>query len=335
MIDISVIIPLFNSARWLPRLIQSLKNQQLNSQRFQVVFVDDGSTDDSRTVALKVLQGATFDWFYLTTPENRGYAGACNFGAVNSSGRYLLFLNADVWLEPQTLSEYLFAAEYHGDKCALSNVEVPYEGESWIACGNPTFDLSMSICTERKASPFEAEPNLWTVSPFWFIHRDVFFKVGMFDESLRMYGEEEDLAFRLHLRGYSVKLCPTAIIHHARAGDTETSISRRTAAFRNRCITVLKCAQGPLLLTLVPHCILFGLELVLVSLKTNPKQAACLLWDAVSGVFKAGRRIKWMRNINGMVRVNSDWKLIRQYLSLISFGRLNEVKAAFTKKINH
>lgn len=105
---LSVIIPLYNSGKYLSKAVDSVVNQQLGND-YEIVIVNDGSTDDSGDIAEKIaLDNKNIKVF---TQKNQGPGIARNRGLEEARGEYILFLDADDYLEPDSLSFLLSEAE--------------------------------------------------------------------------------------------------------------------------------------------------------------------------------------------------------------------------------
>lgn len=104
--EISVIVPLFNYGRYLEACIGSLMAQTMQS--FEVVIVDDHSTDDSLTIA-RGLQSFKRGVRVLWHTENHGTAAAINTGIKHAHGKYITILSADDTLEPYSLARHYHA----------------------------------------------------------------------------------------------------------------------------------------------------------------------------------------------------------------------------------
>ena len=88
-VDVSIIIPVFNQFRYTHACLASLQGIQKEA-RFEVILVDDGSTDETATLVPQVE-----NLVYLRNETNSGFIASCNRGAAEARGKYLVFLNND------------------------------------------------------------------------------------------------------------------------------------------------------------------------------------------------------------------------------------------------
>lgn len=93
---ISIIIPCYNCEQWLPKIFESLIKQ--TSKNFEIIFINDGSSDNSLVVARKVLKDSNLN-YKIIDKKNEGVSVARNIGISNSKGDYLYFLDADDTVE--------------------------------------------------------------------------------------------------------------------------------------------------------------------------------------------------------------------------------------------
>ncbi len=105
MKKISIIIPMFNVAQYLEKSIGSVYNQGLDEEDFEVVLVDDESTDNSLEIAIKLTYYKTNA--KIIAQKNKGLGGARNTGIQNAKGKYILFLDSDDWYLPNVLNNLL------------------------------------------------------------------------------------------------------------------------------------------------------------------------------------------------------------------------------------
>ncbi len=94
-VDISIIVPVFNTASYLKQCLDSLCAQTIENVEF--ILVDDGSTDESGSILKEYARRNPR--FKLITQENRGFAGARNRGLEEASGEFIGFVDSDDWIE--------------------------------------------------------------------------------------------------------------------------------------------------------------------------------------------------------------------------------------------
>src|SRR5918993_1194548 len=92
---VSVIIPCYNQAHFLPEAIDSVLNQTYPN--YEIIVIDDGSTDDATGVARR------YDNVRCIRQDNQGLPASRNIGFQESRGSYLLFLDSDDRLLPNAL----------------------------------------------------------------------------------------------------------------------------------------------------------------------------------------------------------------------------------------
>lgn len=109
--QVSVIIPCYNQARFLGEAIDSVLAQTFRN--YEIIVVDDGSTDDTRLTA------ESFDQVRYLRQINRGLASARNVGLRTSNGNYVVFLDADDRLLSNALQDGVEALKARPD-CAFS-----------------------------------------------------------------------------------------------------------------------------------------------------------------------------------------------------------------------
>jgi GT2 family glycosyltransferase len=131
---ISVIIPSYNYARYLPECINSLHQQTFSD--WEAVIVDDGSTDNTEEVALELVSSGQSKVHYHRV-ENGGVARARNIACEKAEGEFLLPLDADDLLTPDALEKFLEALlsddKYGYSYSALENYQcLPGEGRAWL-----------------------------------------------------------------------------------------------------------------------------------------------------------------------------------------------------------
>ena len=91
---VSVILPCYNGAQWIGQAIESVLAQTYKD--FELLVIDDGSTDNSREIVSSYLHDRRVHYIYQ---ENRGFSGAINRGIKESKGDFIGFIGQDdLWL---------------------------------------------------------------------------------------------------------------------------------------------------------------------------------------------------------------------------------------------
>lgn len=94
---LSVIVPVYNVERYLPRCLDSLLRQGLKSEEWEVICVNDGSPDGCATI-LAEYEARYPDIFKVITQENQGLGGARNTGTAQARGEYVTYLDSDDYI---------------------------------------------------------------------------------------------------------------------------------------------------------------------------------------------------------------------------------------------
>jgi glycosyltransferase involved in cell wall biosynthesis len=169
---ISVVVTNYNYDKFLARCIRSLLNQTIPRSSYEVLVVDDASTDDSSRI-LSVF-GNDITPIYLE--KNSGLASSSNVGLRKAKGRYVVRVDSDDYVHPDFLKSILLYMELRGgetDAVALDYLKVDTEGKP------------LSICDGIK------EPIACAIG-FKF---EVLEELGFYSEGMRI-GEDLDLRNR-------------------------------------------------------------------------------------------------------------------------------------------
>lgn len=128
----SVIMPLYNKERYLKKAIESVIAQTYRD--FELIIVDDGSTDNSVTICEEYLNNITHQTSHIIHQKNSGVAAARNRGVAESHGEFVCFLDADDWWESTFLEEMdRLIAEYPDAGIYASNYIYYKPGKTHVA----------------------------------------------------------------------------------------------------------------------------------------------------------------------------------------------------------
>ncbi|RZJ27453.1 MAG: glycosyltransferase family 2 protein, partial [Flavobacterium sp.] len=106
---LTVIIPVYNVEKYIEKCIFSVLDNDLDVADYEIIVVDDQSPDNSLEIVKKIAVNRPN--VKVISQQNKGLGGARNTGIENASGDYLLFLDSDDWIVPDTLSHLVSTAE--------------------------------------------------------------------------------------------------------------------------------------------------------------------------------------------------------------------------------
>jgi glycosyltransferase involved in cell wall biosynthesis len=245
----SVIIPTYNRMRLLARTLDSMARQDVGPDRFEVIVVDDGSSDATAKVAARYREQLNLRYFFQPD-EGFRVAAARNLGISHANAEVCVFIDSGVLLHSGGLSAYLRS---HADAGPIAVVGYVY----CLSDGN----ASQMLSTLDFDDVDETIHALWQQGK-WLDTREAFYKrygdilgdlpapwlvywsgnvsaataqlrsVGGFDEAFRCWGGEDiDLGYRLHRDGARLLLNRGAsAIHYPHDEDRE---SKRQAQIAN------------------------------------------------------------------------------------------------------
>lgn len=116
---ISVIIPVYNVEKYINKTLKSLCSQTY--QNLQIILIDDGSTDDSLQICQKWAEQDKR--IQILTQKNNGVSYTRNRGIREASGKYIMFLDADDWIEADMLEQLYIQAEAHNADVAVCTIQ--------------------------------------------------------------------------------------------------------------------------------------------------------------------------------------------------------------------
>jgi glycosyltransferase involved in cell wall biosynthesis len=213
---VSIIIPCYRQARFLPQTLASIRAQSY--PRIEIVVVDDGSDDDIDSVMAAHGQGA----IYLKQ-ANAGVSAARNGGAGKSSGKYLMFMDGDDLLHPNAIQWMVEAMETREDRLALVGLRL-FDGD--LKQGEDRHFPAGVAALPRLFDDNLAPPHAFLCS------RKMFDAVGGFESDRIFWGAEDwDVWLRMSLAGCELVTVDRIGAYYRRyAGSASTNLERAERA---------------------------------------------------------------------------------------------------------
>ncbi|HPF38338.1 MAG TPA: glycosyltransferase family 2 protein [Phycisphaerae bacterium] len=208
----TIVIPNYNGAKFLPALIESLRNQ--SDRRFVVTLVDDCSTDGGIG---DIAGGAAFV-NVIRNERNLGFAGSCNVGLDLARTPFVALLNNDT-----TVDENWFANAMAGfdadDVGAVASLVLLAEPPHLIDSAGDVYSIAGGAAKRLHLAPREFAAGLTeecfsACGASAFYRRSALERVGALDDRFESYYEDVDLGFRLAWAGYRCRFMRTSICYH-------------------------------------------------------------------------------------------------------------------------
>lgn len=121
IMDVSVIVPVYNVEKYVARCLESLVNQKCDCN-YEIIIINDGTKDNSMDIVNDY--AARYDFIHVYTQENSGVSVARNTGLANARGEYIAFVDSDDFVSPFYISEmYTLAVKNNADivQCRYCN----------------------------------------------------------------------------------------------------------------------------------------------------------------------------------------------------------------------
>ncbi len=170
---VSIILPTYNCAAFLPHSIGTILSQTYNS--YEIIVIDDGSTDNTKEVLYPFMQRIK----YIRSEQNKGLPTARNIGIRPAQGKYIAFIDADdLWL-PEKLQTDIEYFETHPEVSMVYSKHINIDEKGDDLDGNTKRQLpSGNIFTQL----FSVQNFIITSSVV--VRKEVFETTGLFDEQL-------------------------------------------------------------------------------------------------------------------------------------------------------
>jgi glycosyltransferase involved in cell wall biosynthesis len=206
---VSVVVPTWNRAELLARTIDKIEQQTLPRDLYEVLVVDNNSTDDTRAVLDQ--KASTYPNLKVFSQAKRGAAATRNVGISKAKGEIVLFIDDDILAEPVLVEEHWKYHQKHAGASIIGGVTTP-----WDSCSDPFLRY---LRDRRIFNPYSIACG---PMDFSYYHtgnvstaRSLLKEVGGFNEQFAIYGMEDiELGYRLERHGSRMVHGPDAKASH-------------------------------------------------------------------------------------------------------------------------
>jgi N-acetylglucosaminyl-diphospho-decaprenol L-rhamnosyltransferase len=216
----SVVIVSWNTCALLRNCLDSL-GMNCPEGLFEVVVVDNGSTDGSAAM----VKSEHPDAVLVETGSNVGYAKAINRGLLSGKAEFVCLLNSDTVIGPGALQSMVAYLGSHPDVGLLGPALVNLDGSPQSSQRFfPFLSRFVGRAVKRAVAgeaPGHPESVDWLVGACMVLPRRLLQRIGGLDEDYPFYGEDMDLAYRVHCEGFDVVRLPSARVVHLGQGSSQ------------------------------------------------------------------------------------------------------------------
>ncbi len=217
MEKVAVVILNFKVAGYTLKAVESVLKSTHKS--IEIIVVDNNSKDDIKTRLEKYPKVK-----FIQSGDNLGYAGGNNVGinaALKTDAEYIFILNPDATVTEETISMLLKGMKEH--QADVANPKIYFADSNNLWFGGKVFDKANVLSShqgvnEKDKGQYDKPTKLEDVTgAALMVKRQVFEKIGLFDEKFFMYYEDLDFATRTLKAGFKIMYLPKAIVYHANA----------------------------------------------------------------------------------------------------------------------
>lgn len=202
MMKLSIVIPIFNLEGYILTVLESLCNQTLSTEKYEVIIVDDGSTDNTRDVLHDFLKGETLNFKYYFK-RNGGVSSARNMGLDLTEGEWVYFLDGDDYISSDFLENVMLSIEDNSPDLIITNYKKDVCGKIIDVKTN----LRIDIAREEFITLYlngEVMCNICTL----IFRKDLIEKVGLKFDEVTKYGEDLEFYQKFLFSIDTIKIIP-------------------------------------------------------------------------------------------------------------------------------
>jgi GT2 family glycosyltransferase len=214
--QVSIVIPNYNGIKFIEDCLKSLEKQTY--QDFEIIVIDNASTDGSN-----LLIKQQFSYIQLIElDQNYGFCKAVNNGIKISDTKYVILLNNDTVVHECFVEELVKVMEKSDQifSCSAKMLQL-YEKELIDDAGDYYCALGWAFARgkNKAATKYNQDSEVFAACAGAAIYRrDIFERIGYFDETHFAYLEDIDIGYRARIYGYKNMYAAKAIVYHAGSG---------------------------------------------------------------------------------------------------------------------
>jgi glycosyltransferase involved in cell wall biosynthesis len=244
---ISVIIPVYNCEKYIESCVKSLRKQSMSENDFQIIFINDGSTDRSSEIC-KNFQSENSNIIFHEK-DNGGVSSARNKGLELANGKYILFLDADDTISDNCLTAVYNFFEKNYEKIDLLTYSIDYQDEK----GNITTHKRFDIMCHSGIYSIEGNPNILQTTMNVCVKNVPENERIIFDENLTL-GEDQWFIFSWLLKKQKIGFVKEATYtYYKHSGSASTTYNNPYFCFKQYMLFMSKLLNAAIDESGKPH----------------------------------------------------------------------------------
>jgi glycosyltransferase involved in cell wall biosynthesis len=245
---VSIVVPTYNRSHFIERAFSSLVEQDYPKDRFEIIVVDDGSSDRTPEILRRFQEEHSFFRYFSKT--NKGPAAARNLGIRHAKGEIILFIDDDCLADKTWVRELI--GDYEDEQVGGVAGRIRYvppdnnianqfaarsDGGGQAFCANGEIDFFITANASFR--------------------RDVINQVGGFDETFPHAAHEDvDLSHRVKQAGWKLVYAGDAVVHHYHYHNLKGDLKKWYQVGNAEALYQLKLGQDPRLWGAIFRCLL-------------------------------------------------------------------------------
>ncbi len=310
---------------YLADCLASLEKQTVRD--WDLFLIDNETSEASFALLQRLAPGARI----IRLETNEGFAGGNNAAlraAIREGYEDAFLLNMDTVAEPDCLKKLRAAAEDHPEAGAIQARLMLWPDTARInSLGNLTHFLGFGFSDGYRESMMNRSLAVREIAypsgAAVLLNLRALAAVGLFDEEMWMYNEDQDLGWRLWVAGFACLLAPEAVVYHKY--EFSRSIKKYYWMDRNRIIAMIKNYRLATLVAIAPAFAVMEAGLILFSLKSGWFKEKMRVWKYFFSS-RAWKKLIASRRTTQRLRARTDRQVTRLFSGRIWYQEIDDVK---------
>ena len=236
--EVTVIVPNYNGMKFIDTCLAALEKQSIKD--FKTLVIDNGSSDGS----IEFIRNKYPEVHLLERGENYGFSNAVNTGIQMSDTPYVILLNNDTQVEEFFVEELVKAINRNPKYFSCSSKMLDFSERHLLDDAGDLYTVigwQFQRGVGRLETGYKKPKKVFSACAGAAIYRrEVFEKIGYFDEGHFAYLEDIDVGYRARINGYENTFCPSARVYHVGSGTSgskynefKVKLSARNSVYLN------------------------------------------------------------------------------------------------------